>query len=458
MKDSPIGSGGATVRCRAAVNTGLVIASVCVGVSSIVSGPAFADDTTMQLIEMMNGNGSITDAQYDQLKAAAAQDRASSPTGRARTVSRAGGRTGGQGSTNNELESQARNDNAAFRREVEARFDKMAWLSHIKLKGDLRLRYEYNDNSARENAAGHNIDRHRGRYRYRLGIITTPMAHLEVGAGVASGGDDPRSTNQTFGNDFSSKSIRIDYAYAQYAFTDRLEAVAGKFRFGDYLWAPTDLIWDGDINPEGASAHYSVDEAMGSTFANAGVWVLGEFSDNDSDPYLYYVQGGQNFTRGDLFASIAGTYYGYENTAQPGTFNPDYSAGTNTTDQFSVVDVNGQIGTRFTGGKASLIGEYVRNVDSSVDDEDTGYAVGAKAGYGKWSFKYLYGDLDTNVVPDTFPDSDRMGGATDMKGHEVAGSYALTDAVELGLDYYNTGRKSVDIDEQLLQADVVFKF
>lgn len=457
MKDLPVSS-VSDASGRAAIRKyGLVIASACLGASSLAAAPAFASDTTMQLINIMYANGSISQAQYDRLKAAAGDDNSQ--------MSLPGAAQGGQRasnlrSSNQELESEAQNNhesNEAFRKDMNDRLAAMDWVSKIKLKGDIRLRYEYNDNNTRENDAGNSVDRHRGRVRYRLGIITQPMDELEVGAGVASGSNDPRSTNQTFGDDFSSKPIQLDYAYAQYKFNDYFQAVGGKFKFDDYLWAPTDLIWDGDVNPEGTSGHFEVDPADGSTFVNGGVWVLNEFSSNASDPYLYYAQVGQNFESGNLFGAVAGTYYGYQNTAQPDTFNPDYAAGTNTTSQFSVVDVNAQVGSKFNSGKASLIGEYVRNIHSGVSG-DQGFAVGAKAGVDKWSFKYLYGDLDRNAVPDVFPDLDRMGGATDMKGHEVAGSYALTDVVELGLDYYNTERKSVNENEQLVQADVSVKF
>ncbi|GAB3683140.1 putative porin [Salinisphaera aquimarina] len=413
---------------------GLICASALLGVCSAIATPAFANETTMQLIEIMRDNGSISQAQYDQLRAAAVEDDRQMQT-----------------------QPMQQADSQSIEDKVDAKLAKFDWASKVKLKGDIRLRYQYGDNSTRENAAGNNVSRSRGRVRYRLGIITTPLDNLEVGAGLASGGSDPRSTNQTFGDDFSSKGINLDYAYAQYEFNDYLAAIAGKFKFKNYLWVPTDLIWDGDINPEGVSARLNVDNGLGTSFVNGGLWVLNEFGSNSSDPYLYYGQLGQKFSAGNAFGTLAGTYYGYENTAQDGTFNPDYSAGTNTDDQFGVVNVSGELGTKFSGGKASLIGDYVLNTETDTD-EDTGFAFGAKVGVDKWEFKYIYADLDANAVPDTFPDSDRMGGATDMKGHEVAGSYALNDAVELGLDYYNTERKSTDEDEQILQADLLVSF
>ncbi|WP_348762489.1 putative porin [uncultured Salinisphaera sp.] len=444
----------------------IALAFAAVGV---YSPTVFADDQLMQLIRIMRDNGSITEAQYQQLAAAGAsqpgnQRDDAQPDLEVNAQRKRGGNATElpHPSTNQfvppENVKRIAEREQTFEGKINDKIDAFDWASKIHLSGDLRLRYEYNDDSNNENAAGNNVARHRGRVRYRLGVIADPVDRLELGGGIASGGDDPRSTNQTFGDDFSSKPIRLDYAYAQYRFTDGLEAVGGKFRFGDYLWLTDDLIWDGDINPEGASVHYSFEEPAGATFANAGVWALQEFAADNSDPYLYYGQLGQHVHAGKLFASLAGTYYGYQNTAQPGTFDPDYAAGTNTTNQFQVVDVNGEVGTSFGDhGKASVFSEYVRNVHDGIT-QDTGYAIGSKLAYDKFAFKYIFGDLDANVVPDVFPDSDRDNGTTDMKGSEVEVGYALNTAIEFNLDYYNTQRKSIDQDDQLVQADINFRF
>ena len=39
---------------------------------------------------------------------------------------------------------------------------------------------------------------------------------VKVGFGLASGTNDPRSTNQSFTNSFETPDIRLDYAYATY--------------------------------------------------------------------------------------------------------------------------------------------------------------------------------------------------------------------------------------------------
>lgn len=59
-------------------------------------------------------------------------------------------------------------------------------------------------------------NRDRYRVRARLGLITKINEQWEAGIGLASGGSDPRSTNDTLDNAFSTGDWRMDYAYAKY--------------------------------------------------------------------------------------------------------------------------------------------------------------------------------------------------------------------------------------------------
>ena len=77
------------------------------------------------------------------------------------------------------------------------------WIQKMKLKGDFRLRYQYERKQADTDA------RERGRIRYRLGIETDIVKDVKVGAGLASGGADPRSSNQSFADTFSSKNSLV---------------------------------------------------------------------------------------------------------------------------------------------------------------------------------------------------------------------------------------------------------
>jgi hypothetical protein len=398
-----------------------LLSTVLVAGLTALSTPVYAaSETMMNLLSILRDKGSISQDEYDALvNASMTEDK--------------------------EAKKAAAKSTAAD----------ADWTSKIKIKGDMRLRYQYQDKTA-------SINRDRGRIRYRLGVISKPIDHMEVGAGLASGGSDPRSTNQTFDNAFSTKGIQLDYAYVKYQFTDSFSAIGGKFGFKKYLWNATDLMWDGDINPEGFSANYNFNNALGNTFVNGGIWVIDETGSSVSDPFMGYAQLGQHFKSGDNFATLAGTYYRFADftaanfaavqAAAGGVGNTDYA--------FTVINGSGEIGRKNlfgNGVSASLFGDYVKNTATSTS-QDTGFSLGAKLTNGTWTLKYIYADLDANAVPDFLPDSDRYDGATNMKGHEVIAEYKLFKNTTLGLDYYNTKDKTTNVKQNVLQADVVVKF
>ena len=215
-------------------------------------------------------------------------------------------------------------------------------------------------------------------------------------------------------------------------------------------------MWDGDINPEGFSVNFTNNNDLGTTFANGGIWVLEENSGSNQDPYMFYLQLGQSFGSGNMFGTIAGNYYSFEEINKLGDITTD---GTNTDFRFAgVFSLSGELGARDlfgSGSKVSIIADWVHNSDT-VTSKDTGYAVGLKASRGNWAFKYIYTDLEENAWPDILPDSDRFDGLTGIDGHEVIIDYALMKNITLGFDYYNTNMGSINQD--LFQFDVVMKF
>jgi hypothetical protein len=322
-----------------------------------------------------------------------------------------------------------------------------------------------------------------------LGLESDVTDTVKVGAGLASGSDDPRSTNQTLDNTFDTPDIRLDYAFAQWKPEDGMSFIGGKFGRKDYLWAPTDLLWDGDINPEGASMHFdrSLNDSVDG-FLNSGVWVLEEIesgniaaitedsSEDHVDPFLTYVQGGLKWKGGDLDVIAAAIYYGFHGVQ--GVDFP-HSKDTNTKfggspgflmHDYDSYGFSGEAGVKKPLGlekveRLAVFGDYIRNVDPS--EQNMGWATGFKFGNkkvgkkGQWQGKYIYAWLEKDAFPDVFPDSDRLGGATNVKGHEAIFEYGLKDNIILGLDYYysdNIKNATGRTDEHLVQSDVVFKF
>jgi hypothetical protein len=272
------------------------------------------------------------------------------------------------------------------------------WAQKLTLKGDVRLRGQY---ERRKNSAE---SRSRLRARYRLGIIGNITKGVEAGAGLSSGGTDPRSTNLTLEDSFSRPDLRLDYVYGQWQAWDDLKIIGGKFPFKDYLWTPTDMLWDTDINPDGIAFNYAPQFQLAgaiSPFLNSGFLSITENGAVDrADPFLTYVQGGLKYKKGMVDAMVASTYYAFNGLK--GTC-PDWSKGTNSgitsvnstggctagslRFDYDSVGASSELGlTKPLGGlplgidgRIAFFGDYIYNHDSK-NNKNAGWAFGAKFG------------------------------------------------------------------------------
>ena len=404
--------------------------SAVIAMIVLLSAPVFASNEAMlELIKILRDKGNITDSEYELLRNAAVADEEKIEA----SVS--------------EVRQDVEDDTGVANKSMEL----AGWASKIMLKGDIRLRYQPQE----KDPGG---SRNRSRARYRLGVIAQPVDDWEVGAGLASGSSDSRSTNQTFTSYFSTKEINLDYAYAQYKINDNLKIIGGKFKNANYLFATSDLLWDSDINPEGFSANYTLNSGRGSTFANSGIWVLSENKSSSIDPHMIYAQIGQNFESENLFGAFAGTYYTIEDITSLESFG---SNGSNSDFNFGgVYSLSGEIGVNdFLDSiiRTSLFMDWVSNSDTETG-EDNGYMVGVKASSGPWSIKYSYADLEQNAWPDIFPDADRLDGLTGIKGHEFIFSYKIMNNIVLDVDYYSVRNDLIDEDLNMVQLDLNVKF
>ncbi len=121
-------------------------------------------------------------------------------------------------------------------------------LGPFVFSGDLRLRAEPTFGGPTDRSQ----DRFRERIRLRFNAEAALNDQLNGGFSLASGDlNDPISTNQTLGQYTTRKPIAIDRAYATYnpSWFRPLTLTGGKFA---YPWFNTELVWDKDLNPEGA--------------------------------------------------------------------------------------------------------------------------------------------------------------------------------------------------------------
>jgi hypothetical protein len=114
--------------------------------------------------------------------------------------------------------------------------------------GDVRLRAEPTFGGPTDRSQ----DRFRERIRLRFNVEAQLNDQLKGGFSLASGDlNNPISTNQTANQYDTRKPIAIDRAYATYnpSWFRPLTLTGGKFA---YPWSNTELVWDKDLNPEGA--------------------------------------------------------------------------------------------------------------------------------------------------------------------------------------------------------------
>jgi polyhydroxyalkanoate synthesis regulator phasin len=353
-----------------------------------------------------------------------------------------------------------------------------AWVQNIDFNGDVRLRYQRHDT---DNDA--NPPRDRFRVRLRAGIESEIGKYWKAGFGLATGGTDPRSTNQTMDNTFDTPDIRLDYAYAQFKPFKMFSIVGGKFK--NPLWGTKDLLWDGDIRPEGIAAKFSHEFSNFEVFITPAFFILEEFGGDSNDPTMLAIQPGFDWKIGKYVSfKVAGTYYDFYNVKGSNMAAAGHSAGTNSLDAFGnwAYDHDAFAADAALGIKVpwkvvpyfGLFGQYVKSdADDSVDgngfDDDTGWLAGFAFGhkkvkkFGQWQFKYNYRELEADAWPDWLPDSDFYNGDTGVEGNEFEFQFGLYKNVTLGLDYYLTqpirlAPGALQADQDLLQADLVIKW
>ncbi|HAG91882.1 MAG TPA: hypothetical protein DCL41_08425, partial [Bdellovibrionales bacterium] len=90
-------------------------------------------------------------------------------------------------------------------------FAEADWSERMKLKNDFRFRTELLDQDSDSTPPNF-----RQRLRARLGGVFQVNDQVESGLTLASGSDDPTSTNQTLGDGSSTKSFSLDEAFAKW--------------------------------------------------------------------------------------------------------------------------------------------------------------------------------------------------------------------------------------------------
>lgn len=329
------------------------------------------------------------------------------------------------------------------------------WIRNTKFKGDFRLRYQSDKMQGTD-------DRHRGRYRLRLGFVTELNDKIKVHFGLASGGKGGRSTNQTMQDHFDTEDIRLDYAYASYKPYGGVEIIGGKFK--NPIWRTSGLLWDTDIRPEGAAATFKKTCDNVELFLMTGVWILDEDKDDASDPMMYVLQPGMKVGLGEnAYFKNAITYYDFSNVRG---HHDDADTTTSPDQDFTSIAYSAELGLNTSIDEipfCALYGDAVNNLDTSNDD--MGYLIGFKFGDKKvskpcqWQAKINYRRLERDAWLDILPNADAYHGETNVKGYHLGVKVGLLKHVFGALNYFRIEKiKGDDPTDHIFQADVIFKF
>jgi len=358
--------------------------------------------------------------------------------------------------------------------------DNLKWVEKLKISGDFRYRHEHIDTETGSTDPVWKTGRDRERIRARLMIEAMINDEWNVGLRFATGErsvmasdmiGDSISANQTLKQYFSDKDLWVDLAY----FNLKPQAVSGlsisggKIKNPFYAAGKNQLIWDGDLNPEGIGVSHNVvlNEFCELFFNGAGLWV--DESSSGVDTSLWGVQTyiKQYMVNSDYVLAGAG-YLDYGNiqgkTDTYGLLGGNTGSGSWASD-FDILEFFGEYGTNLNETPVSLYGNWVKNLVASSSG-DTGWLIGAKYNKaskpGSWQVSYDYRELQADAVLGAFTDSDFGGGGTNSRGHCVDLTYQLAKNVQVSTTYIqaeNDGASGAsDLDYRRLHASLVLKF
>lgn len=354
------------------------------------------------------------------------------------------------------------------------------WVGRYTFKGDLRWRTEAFDQQYVP------IDRYRDRIRARLSATAKVNDTLKAEIQIATGGTDPRSSNQTLTNVNSRKPFELDLAYAEWQATPTLKVTAGKMKY-PWVRPGQSMLFDSDINPEGLAINYQ-GTVPGGFFASAfynDVVERGAAADTNmlgaqfgwrSNPALK-----TRFTVGASYFDHGATqgYNPFQDNAVTGNGNTTTASaavcrkGITTCLQYdyNVVEVFGEFATTLADRPFSAYVDYARNGDAVLD---TAYSVGLQYGRAAnprtWEIGAIYQKIEKDALFGQYVDSDFADGLTDGDGVVLKFGYAFARNFRFNASYFInqlnndvattiTGVGSVrDRDYKRLQLDLNWGF
>lgn len=347
-----------------------------------------------------------------------------------------------------------------------------------KWGGDLRLRHEHRDRTG----SGQDVGRQRIRFRY--GVDAKVTDNLKVGARLATGStSDPVSTNQTFDQSFNKNTFLLERAFVEYApeihGVTSMKLSGGKI--ANPFWAVGPLVWDDDLNFDGAAVRLAQDLGpMVTAFTNDGIFLLQ--SGITEAATLWSTQGGVSLkpfpdSEEEVVKNIKLTgaiaYHDYKNLTNPLSESTAFTtAGGLKGNTSGIQDLNllnpmVELASQYKEVPFSIFGDWVRNTAVSSGDNNDGLLLGVKLGKARipfdplkgWEGGYFFERLEPDAAFGAFTDSDFGNGGTNHRGHVWWLKFATLKNSSVQLKYFATQQLAGSKNHaDTFQADWVTQF
>ena len=307
-------------------------------------------------------------------------------------------------------------------------------IAGLDVGGDMRVRQEWN--------YGGLHDRSRTAVRARFRGAYAISDKISLGTQIATGDpDDPNSVDVTLGNFVDDFQLALDQAWIRYKSGD-LTAYSGKF---PQPFQRTDMVWDGDVSPQGIAAAYSRPIGNAKLDARAMWFVIDEAAAaRDSD-----MLGGQLALTAPLASAVklglTGSYYHYRLGSVAGADAGDirgnlFASGRYISD-FKLLEGIAVLGWSGPSERwpVTLTADYVRNLGAAVP-ADTAFnlelAVGRTAKPGDWRVTYNFSEVQVDAVLAAFS-QDNIDLSTNYRLHAMDLSFVPAPNLQLDLLWYH---------------------
>lgn len=372
--------------------------------------------------------------------------------------------------------------------EVEKKADSPVTLAKIKdaigdkfaFSTDLRLRYE--GLYARNNGGVDLDDRNRFRIRWRVfgdfqatdelamhAMLTTSSGSWYDNGSNSRNWQPGRTSNQTMDDEFNNKDVFVGRIFATYMpkWLPDLEIGAGKFK---NTFMHTDIMWDPDVNPEGAYERYQYKGwKTVQPFVHFGQMAVSE-NNKTEDAYLFLWQAGAEVNLpADVKWTVAGSYYDWTNLNKSDMSKIEGTSAGNSVGadgkylyEYRLAEAITFLEFKVANLPLKLWFDYIINTASNVPTDNdtawsTGFLLGKAKKKGDWAIYFKYAEIEPDAVVGAIADGDFYG--ANRKGYKVQGQYQLYDPWQIALSWFQTDSMvGPEESEDRLQLDMIFKF